>query len=178
MSDTLHNAFKIEGNGLLNVLITPVVIYPELQIREDRLHDILSDPIKAGFQFNALWDTGATCSCIKPEIAKKLGITNNIITHTRVTGVNSTTQVKPVYKIGGLILPNRIIKPGFHLIESDIASTADILIGMDLILQGDFTISNYGGKTVFCFSMPPHKNTIDLVERSNKVNEKLSKKKK
>jgi uncharacterized protein YecA (UPF0149 family) len=29
-----------------------------------------------------------------------------------------------------------------------------MLVGMDIIGQGDFAVSNYGGKTVFCFRVP------------------------
>jgi len=172
MSKIPLQAFKIEYVGLMSTLITPVVIIPELNVNDIRLNDVLSNPQRLGLQFNALWDTGAHRSCIKPEIAQKLGINNNIISYANVTGVNSETQTKPIYKIGYLVLSNRVILPGFHFIESNIASTADILIGMDLILLGDLSISNGREKTVFCFSMPPHDNVIDLVERGNKVNQR------
>ena len=175
MSNILHQAFKLEGNGLLRSLITPVILYPDILFDVSKLNDILSNPMATDFRFTALWDTGATCSCIKPDIAQKLNITNNIVTYREVTGVNSKTETKPVYRIGALVLPNRVIFQGFHLVESNIASDADILIGMDLILQGDFAISNYGDKTTFCFSMPPHHNKIDLVERGEKVNQKFNK---
>jgi len=168
-------AFRVEGNGLLNALITRVVIIPDLNLSQTRLNDILSNPEKSGYLFTALWDTGATRSCIKPSIATKLGINKNIISFANVTGVNSKTQQKPIYKAGAFILPNKVIIPDFHFIESEIASTADILIGMDLILNGDFSISNYNGKTVFCFSMPPHEKRIDLVERGEKVNGRIKK---
>lgn len=166
-------AFKFQYNGLAKQIITPVVIVPEHHFDDTKLKDILQDAKNLGLQFNALWDTGASCSCIKPDIAKKIGITENIVTFTQVTGVNSKTETKPVYKIGTIILPNRVRYDGFHLIESNIASIeADILIGMDLILSGDMSITNYGGKTTFCFSAPPHENEIDLVERSNRVNKR------
>jgi hypothetical protein len=172
MSKIPLHAFKFEGNGLMPTLITPVVIIPELEITQTRINDVLSNPQKSGLMLNALWDTGANCSCIKPDIAKKLGIDKNIVTLRMVTGVNSETQEKPVYKVGSLILPNNVNIPNFHLTESNIASSADILIGMDLILNGDFSITNYGGKTVFCFSMPPHEKHMDLVERAVKVNKR------
>jgi hypothetical protein len=162
----------VEGNGLMQVLQTPVVVIPELNATEMRLRDVLSNPSKTGLQLNALWDTGATRSCIKPDIAQRLGINSNIVTFANVTGVNSKTQTKPVYKVGFFILPNGFVIKDFHFIESDIASACDILIGMDLILLGDLSITNYGGKTTFCFSTPPHNKHMDLVERAQKINKR------
>ena len=52
----------------------PVVIIPDINVTQIKLEDILSNPEKSGFFFKALWDTGATRSCIKPDVAKKLGI--------------------------------------------------------------------------------------------------------
>ena len=176
MSKTSLQAFRVEGNGLLNVLITTVIIIPELDVTQTRLQDVLSNPQQSGLLLNALWDTGATRSYIKPEVAKRLGIDKNVVSFADVTGVNSKTETKPVYKVGAFILPNNVNVAEFHLIESNIASTADILIGMDLILLGDFSISNYGGKTVFCFSSPPHNKKIDLVERAQRINPKPKKK--
>jgi hypothetical protein len=66
---------------------------------------------------------------------------------------------------------------GFHFTESHIATDADIIIGMDLILAGDLAISNGGGRTIFCFSMPPHEKALDLVDRQDKVNKRFKKKK-
>lgn len=175
MSKVPLQAFNFEYNGLSNTLVTPVIVIPDVNPTQERFADILSNSSNSNFLLNALWDTGATASCIKPQAAKRVGIDNNFVTYARVRGVNSKEEQKPVYRVGAFILPNRVNIPGVHLIESDIASEADILIGMDIILLGDLSISNYGGKTVFCFSMPPHENIIDLVERSNKVNSKIKK---
>jgi hypothetical protein len=46
------------------------------------------------------------------------------------------------------------------------------LIGMDVINTGDFSISNYGGKTVFSFALPPFENRTDLLEKANAVNKR------
>ena len=51
-----------------------------------------------------------------------------------------------------------------------IGGNADILIGMDIIRFGDFSISNGGGKTLFSFAFPPFENKTDLVEKANRVN--------
>lgn len=43
-----------------------------------------------------------------------------------------------------------------------------ILVGMDIIQQGDFLISNANGKTTFSFCLPSLKDQIDLLEISKK----------
>lgn len=42
-----------------------------------------------------------------------------------------------------------------RVVESSIrAQGFDVLIGMDIISQGDFCVSNYRGRTVFTFRIP------------------------
>ena len=45
-----------------------------------------------------------------------------------------------------------------------------MLIGMDIIRLGDFSISNGAGKTLFTFAMPPFDDKIDLYEKAISVN--------
>lgn len=53
-----------------------------------------------------------------------------------------------------------------------IGGDIDILIGMDIIIFGDFAVSNGGEKTLFSFAVPPFENKIDLLENANRVNDK------
>ena len=41
---------------------------------------------------------------------------------------------------------------------------------MDIIGQGDFAISNAGGKTLFTFAIPPFEDKTDLYEKADAVN--------
>jgi hypothetical protein len=50
-----------------------------------------------------------------------------------------------------------------------LTGNADILIGMDIITIGDFSITNVDKKTVFTFRFPSIK-TIDYVEEVNNLN--------
>ena len=43
---------------------------------------------------------------------------------------------------------------------------SDVLIGMDLISQGDFSVTNKGGSTVFSFRVPSQVHT-DYVKEHN-----------
>ena len=50
----------------------------------------------------------------------------------------------------------------------NLVKDVDLLVGMDIIQLGDFSISNGAGKTLFTFAMPPFEDKIDLYERSVK----------
>jgi hypothetical protein len=50
----------------------------------------------------------------------------------------------------------------------------DMLIGMDIIQLGDFSISNGAGKTLFTFAMPPFENKTDLYEKALAENDKTA----
>ena len=51
-------------------------------------------------------------------------------------------------------LPNKIIIPNVKASLGKLASNVEVLIGMDIISQGDFAVTNKGGKTVFSFRFP------------------------
>ena len=137
-------------------IITPVVMFFDiLKTKEQIIKNTTSLQIDNNNHFTALWDTGAGCSCVKPSVLEKLKIKpENIISYRNITGVNSKTQQKPIYRIN-LILPNNVIFPHCNFVERDIATKADILIGMDIISQRNFIIDNSNNTTKFAFSMPP-----------------------
>lgn len=159
MSKKFHHAFKFEYNGVVPALITPVGINIAQITRKDKNPQFT--------QVNALWDTGATHSVIIPRLAKYLGLVP--IDKTTVTGVNSKEEVN-VYLVD-LLLPNNLCFPNVKITESDFVG-ADILIGMNIIQNGDFAIANAKGKTRFSFCIPPHDNPICLYEKSIKVNKR------
>jgi len=43
---------------------------------------------------------------------------------------------------------------------------------MDIILLGDFSISNGGGRTLFSFAIPPFENKTDHYEKALAVNKR------
>jgi len=46
----------------------------------------------------------------------------------------------------------------------------DLLIGIDIIQLGDFSISNGGGKTLFTFVIPPFSDKTNLFKKAAEVN--------
>lgn len=53
----------------------------------------------------------------------------------------------------------------FVKVTEGVLSGFDLLIGMDIITTGDFSITNVGGKTIFSFRVPSIKE-LDYVKES------------
>jgi predicted aspartyl protease len=109
----------------------------------------------------ALWDTGATGTCISKEIAVELGLTaigkQQIHTPTGTDIVNT-------YRVD-IILPNDVKVTGIQVCDSEIGSqNLGVLIGMDIIALGDFAVSNYNERTTFTFRTPSKKKTDYVAE--------------
>lgn len=152
-----HQAFTVEYNGLVNTLLTDVVVFSSF----DK---------KKFINIKAVWDTGATHSVITPKVFKDLEL--YAIDQTIVNGVNSQ-KIAPITMIE-IGLPNKFLIPNHRVSVCDIAG-GDMLIGMDIIAQGDFSICTGDKKTLFSFAMPPFENKINLVDKANKVNERNKK---
>ena len=157
-----HKAFKITYPEIVSELITSIKIdFASITKKNNKVNFISG---------KALWDTGATVSVITPEFAKKLKLIP--IGKTTVLGINSKEEVNK-YLID-IILPNEVLFSNLEITESDFCG-ADILIGMDIIQNGDFSISNTENKTVFSFCIPPFKERICLYEKAVKTNLLLDK---
>lgn len=103
-------------------------------------------------EVDALWDTGATTTCISQELAKRLNMVptgkSSILTPSGGTIVNT-------YLID-IALPNGVTVKDVVVCDSNIgAQKIDLLIGMNIINCGEFCVSSYGGKTTFSFIVPP-----------------------
>ena len=69
----------------------------------------------------------------------------------------------PVYLIS-LFLPNKVFIPQLRVTKGVLPGDAEVLIGMDIIGQGDFAVTNKDGKTTFSFRMPSIER-IDFVKQ-------------
>jgi len=114
-------------------------------------------------EFRGLWDTGAMCSAISNKVAILLGL----LPVSRETIGHATGQsVVDVYNVG-ILLPNNILIPWVEVFEGTF-SNFDMLIGMDIISKGDFSISNKDKKTTFSFRLPSY-NEIDFVAEYDEI---------
>ncbi len=113
-------------------------------------------------KYKAIWDTGATHSVITEKIVKDLSLkpVGMTIVHT------ANGQAHQKQYIVNFYLPNQVMFGMLRVTEAPLHET-EILIGMDIISQGDFCISNFEGKTVLTFRMPSCAET-DFV-KENKI---------
>lgn len=75
-----------------------------------------------------------------------------------------------------MILPNNVGFPIIRVTESKNIAGADVLIGMDILCQGDFAITNKDKKTVMSYRFPSQ-DRIDYVARPTPPNQPYQKKK-
>ncbi len=110
----------------------------------------------------AAWDTGSTLCCISPEFAKQLSL--QPISKDDLHTAHGIIQSK-MYEIN--ILLNNQFTYTVHAMENPNihGDNVDLLIGMDIIREGDFSLSTYKDKTCFSFRIPS-KGHIDFMKDS------------
>jgi hypothetical protein len=145
------HCLSIRYDGISNVAACSVkVCYPQSILSADEAQ-ISDDCI-------GIWDTGATGSAITELFAAKIGL--KPVGRKKVSGLGGTID-KNRYLID-VILPNNVRVPDLSVTEIDNPidddgnklETFGMLIGMDIICRGDFSLTNYEGKTVMSFRMP------------------------
>lgn len=104
----------------------------------------------------AVWDTGATNTIITPEIVEKLGLKPAMA--GGLSGIGGDVE-SGIYKIN-LGLPGGILVYDVPAFVSDQLDDYEMLIGMDVILLGDFCLSNKDDRTVFSFRIPTKEHII------------------
>lgn len=106
------------------------------------------------------WDTGSTYSCISPEFAKQLNLQllSDDKLHTPYGIIRSNLYVVDILLNKQIVYTIKVAEnPNIH------NEGVDLLIGMDIISEGDFTISTHNGKTSFSFRIPS-KGLIDYTK--------------
>lgn len=154
-------SFTLRVDSLLKEIITDVAVF------DARYNDIsgLDDP--RVLHTKALWDTGATNCVITPSCARSLNLQPVGLTKTLHAGGESIANVYLVT----IALPNGVGIKGVRVTEcAEQAGSFGIIIGMDIITRGDFSISNKNGKTTVSFCIPSV-HDIDFVEEGKKLNE-------
>lgn len=165
------SAFSQSWEGLIREIITNAgitePILGDVQPNDSRIHKV-----------KALWDTGATNSVISPRIVDKLNlkpIAPVKVTHGGGQSMRSRLLVD-------LYLPNNIRIPGIYVTNCDEKTGTnedgsinfDLIIGMDVIVNGDFTITNHNQKTLFSFQIPSSHN-FDFVKELKQIDLKFLK---
>mgnify|MGYP000287416268 CR=1 FL=1 len=109
-------------------------------------------PATPAQSIKALWDTGATHSAISDRPAAKMQLPSEDF--ARVSTASGILRV-PIYLIQ-VGLPNHFVFEEVEAIEFTYSDEddCDLIIGMDIMAQGDLSITNLEGKTVFSFRIP------------------------
>jgi len=113
-----------------------------------------------------IWDTGATNSCITSELAKNLNLKS--IQKAMVTGVHGAQEVN-VYLVD-ITLNNENITIRSLVTEASELSVdhkTGLLIGMNVISEGDLSITNFEKKTTMTFRVP----SLECVDYVSEINE-------
>ena len=107
--------------------------------------------------FTAIWDTGATGCVITDAVVQQCNLAP--IGMTIVHGISGPENAE-VY-VASLRLPNSVAFPSVEVTKGKLPG-ADILIGMNVITTGDFSVTNLNGNTVFSFRFPSQ-HEVDFV---------------
>ena len=136
-------AYTQQFEGLASAIITDAYIFEGSPIEPGKA------PSKRFFTHRACWDTGAEVTIISPRVVEALGL--EPFEHTCLMGIGGDEQVG-VYLIH-LGLPNGYLYRNLICYCSDI-DDYDVLIGMNLIAESDFFLTNIGGNNRFSFEIP------------------------
>jgi hypothetical protein len=155
----VFSAFTIKFNGLTNRIVTELWLTPAFDPKE-----YPESPFPL-YKTTALWDTGATSSVVTQTTAKSIGLipTGN----TMVNHAGGTSQTNTY--VTNFFLPNRVTVYGVFVSEcSDNAGNFGAIIGMDIIVKGDFAITNFNGFTWMTYRFPSMQ-PIDYVQEANRI---------
>ena len=149
-------SFTSRSQSLSNRLMCKVFVLPHNPARMG----CKLDRRELGKEFIAQWDTGASGSVLSKELVTALKLVP--ISYAKAVGANGPYDTG-VYYID-LFLPNHRGICKLKVTDGNFQG-ADILIGMDIISQGDFSVTNFNGKTTFSFRMPSL-HEVDYVTKS------------
>lgn len=159
------HAFTLSFDQLVNRLISDAGITEAFDPKTDPTTHPKPLPVKA------LWDTGATSSVVTPWVVKDLGLSpvgKSFLNH----GGGRSEQM--IYVVN-LYLPNGVGFVGVPVAEMDKIEDSGfgIIIGMDIIASGDFSLTNFQRKTCFSFRVPSQQRVDYVVEWNSRVKRAL-----
>ena len=164
VDQNVFHAFTLKANRIIREIISDVGV----SVPFVATGGIVRDGDVSIHKTKGLWDTGATGSCLTASTASALGLipTGKVISnHAQGQSTVNTYLVN-------LYLPNNLVIPNVRVTECADTDTFGVIVGMDVITGGDFSVTNVGGKTVVTFRMPSI-STLDYVQEANDTKSKL-----
>lgn len=102
----------------------------------------------ASFRTKALWDTGASMSCISEKLVQRMGIVP-VDTGMAVSVIGKKTV--SYYIVNAQLAPGMVFRhlkvACLPMMDHDV----DFIIGMDMISEGNFNLINSDGKTTLTY---------------------------
>ena len=151
-------ALTVIHQGRTNRIVTEVTLFPAFDFNQT------PNPGFPGYKTMALWDTGATGSVITGATAQAMQLAP--VGKSQVNHAGGTSEHNN-YLIN-LLLPNDIMTTVRVIEAHDIKDNFGAIIGMDIITQGDFAITNVNGETCMTFRVPSIA-TIDYVVEGDRL---------
>jgi len=152
-----YQALTLKAPGIAQSIIIPVIVnQSEILCRKFNLEKIKVDVM-------ALVDTGATNTSISGRLARNLGL--RVIEQCRVDAAGGA-HIANVYSID-VLLRSMVRFTSIRSTEFVENDMFDIIIGMDILTQGDLAITNHDHRTVVSFRVPPDSKHIDYVLAAN-----------
>lgn len=152
MAHQFHS-FTNQAPGRANVLQSDIYITPAFTPSQEAA-------IPEPRQYVAIWDTGATNSVVTRKVVEECGLVATGVVEVHLAG---STDDRNTYFVA-IGLPNRVMFPQVKVADAETLGGGDVLIGMDIIGQGDFAVSHGDGRTTFTFRVPSLE-VIDFVKQ-------------
>lgn len=153
------HAFTVKYNGRVDRIITELHVTPAFDPAKP------PSPVPVQYKTTALWDTGATRSVVTKATVDALGLVptgNVLVNHAGGASQANTYMVN-------FLLPNKVCVAGVLVTECpSVANNVGAIIGMDIINQGDFSITNVSGLTCMTYRIPSVE-TIDYVKLAMRI---------
>lgn len=157
---TSFRALTVKYNGKASQILTEIAVMPAFDPRQQPIA-----PTMKSTNAVALWDTGATKSVVTKATADALGLVPAGVTMVNHAGGSSQRNTYMV----NIVLPNKVSMVGVLVSECpDIVGNFGAIVGMDIIRQGDFSITNAQGQTWMSFRIPSVEH-IDYVVQANRI---------
>ena len=145
-----YSAFTTQYKGIVRELRNDVIISSGY-IEENE------NPTARSWR--GLWDTGASSSCIHKRVRDYMHLIP-LGTET-ISTANGSVEVDS--HVIDVILPNRVIVKDLLVTSAEIGEDVDILLGMDIINLGAFSITNFKGESHHSLMVPAYKH-IDYTQ--------------
>jgi len=156
-----YRGFIKSYDKLVNKLAAKVSIIP-ISSADKTLQNMPVD-------LKVIWDTGASLTFIKPKVRDQLKLRIfGSETSIFVAGIGG--KVKADLTTMSIALTDSFILECLPVYIVDFPINYDMVIGMNIISMGDFSVNNTDSKTSFSFIMPPLPDRLNYADIADELN--------